>query len=399
MEARHRPFLLSVISIGGAIAGIFLVNTLSVARPREFLPPHSYEEIVSGLREQKAAGLTQFLEELPRALDEIDLSDRQVDSLLDELEKIQETDPYQEAVSAQIGAERTFVNRQAAWTIRLILPERVERRRLRVWLDSLRELPLEERTTKILSRIESLQKLLEVTHPLVRGLSEVGGAGVPFILRYPSQDNFVRLSIVEALSQIQDPRGVDYIVSVLQTKGEYAFPYRIKAVQALANFRGEKVVKALLEVLKEDPFPVTRQAARSLTAVTGEHFGLLFNEDSKTWEAWVQAPDKKTFKPTRVERSQQKMEALIERLFERYLSARIKTPDNGEDLLLAQKEGMKLLSQDLRSLGKPVVPLLVFQCRIRMEQNPAQEKELKIWTEKLLRLLGWPEAQRAAAFL
>ena len=93
------------------------------------------------------------------------------------------------------------------------------------------------------------------------------------------------------------------------------------------------------------------------------------------------------------------MEALIERLFERYLSARIKTPDNGEDLLLAQKEGMKLLSQDLRSLGKPVVPLLVFQCRIRMEQNPAQEKELKIWTEKLLRLLGWPEAQRAAAFL
>jgi len=404
VETRQRPILRPLSA--SLIAGLIWAAATAVAAQGEAPPRRSSEQVIAALREKRGKDLTHFLRGLPRLLEKVDLSDRHLESLLAELQRIQETDPYQEKVSGWIevkgvgiGGEKVFVNREAASLLRLTLPEWVDRHRLRLWLNSLRELPLEERTTKILSRIESLQKPLDVTHPLVRGLNELGPAGVPFMLRYPSQDNNVRLSIVEALSQIEDPRGADYIIGLLQTKGEYAFPYRATAVRALANFEGEKVIRALIDVLKEDPFPVRQEAARALTAVTGKHFGLLFNGDAKTWIAWLETPDKRIFKPTGIQRSLREKELVIEQLFDRYLEARIQIQGNGEDLLLTQKEGMKRVSQDLRSLGKPVVSLMVYQCRIRMEQNPRQEKELKVWTQKLLRSLRWPEAKQATASL
>ncbi len=412
METRQRSILRPIREILAAVLLLSAATALADQKKIPFRP--SSEQIVTGLRQKQAKELTRYLRGLPHLLREMDLSDRQMDSLLAELRRIQETDPYQEKVSGWIGiggveiggigigrvgigGQKAFINREVAALIRFTLPEWVEHRRLRIWLESLRELPLEERTTKILSRIESLQRPLEETHPLVRGLGRMGGSGVPFMLRYPSQDNNVRLSLVEALSHIRDPRGADYIIGLLQTKGEYAFPHRGRAVRALAGLGGEKVVRALIGVLEGDPFPVRREAARSLTAVTGRQFGLLFNEEAKTWTAWLASQAKETFKPAEIQRSPREIESLIERLFDRYLSARIKTPDNAEDFLLDQKRGRKRLVEELRLLGKPAVPMMVLQCRIRMEQNPRQEKELKRWTRRLLRALKWPEARRAAA--
>ena len=415
------------------LLGTFLLSGIAGAAQGEAPPRRSSEEVIAALREKRGKELTRFLRGLPRVLEEVELSDRHLESLLAELQRIQETDPCQEKVSGWIeikgvgiGGDKVFVNREAASLLRLTLPEWVDRHRLRLWLKGLRELPLEERTTKILSRIESLQRPLETTHPLIRGLTDLGDAGVPFILRYPSQDNLVRLAIVEALSHIRDPRGAEFIIGLLQTKGEYAFPYRAAAVRALGRFEGEKVVRALTEVLRENGFqegfrriPTTatmplpeskpplyeqeevgllREAASSLRAVTGKDFGILFNEEYKTWAGWLEAPDPQRFRPAALGRSEGEMRWLIENLFRRYLDGTTKMPENPENSLV-QKKGIKSAGEDLRSLGKRVVPLLVFQCRIRMEQNPRQEKELKAWTQKLLRSLKWPEASRAAASL
>jgi len=371
----------------------------------------SGEAILKNLTEKSDEELSKFISFLDYDLDKSGLSDEELDAIIERLLVIQEKDPYKTTVQFKGPPHEVYPNRHAT-------RQCVFRFRLQKIANGFRKLPMKERIAAITECISHPPKM-EYLGPgaFSKELVVAGADAVPFIVKYKPVKSFLRRQVVQALEEIGDPRGIDYIIEVLQTPAQdYRFERPI-AAKALAKFEGNKVIQALIAALKDEtseqidrhlpqaPSPthkpyigrcytVQLAAAESLTSITKKNWGLLFNEDFQTWSAWLSAKGQPDFDPRAVRRSPEDLVRLVRFLFHRYMSARPNPwqPHNS----LESAEACRSLAGDLKSLGVAVVPLILDEYRARLADTPIWEEELARWTKQLLNALEWKEAKQSA---
>jgi hypothetical protein len=372
--------------------------------------------ILNCLKTEHGEELHQFLSSLRGVAGTSEFGDDEIDPIIAELVRIQDSDPYQKDVAAaKDSADRkvtVFPNRMAA-------RERVFRFQFQKIANALRQLPLGQRVAGIVDGIEHPPTTLQYESvELFKGeLIRAGKDAVPFIIQHKPKQPYHRRAIVQALAAIGDQRGIDYIIEVLKS-GDESFQFeRPIAAKALGEFDDKEVKEALVDALKDETFQeidrhqpqsvhvdhnpyvgryysVQHAAAKSLTRLTGKDWGLLYNEDYGTWAAWLHSENPDTFSPNSVVRTDAEVARLVESLFHRYMSARPNPwqPQNALDT----PEGVRSVSADLKQLGPRVVLLLVNSYRARVSDTPLWRDELRKWTNSLLEELGWEEAKEAA---
>ena len=404
-------------TIGCFLAFLFLVSAASFAAEKpEPTKNLSGEAILNRLKEKQGEALHEFIMSVEHDLEypDLNLTDPDIDRIVERLTLIEETDPYQKEVESKGGRLTVFPNRHAA-------RDSIYRFKSEKIANSLRQLPVGPRVARIADELEHPRDYKFGYDPrgiFVRELRRTGQEGVPFMVECKSADPRVRGTFAITLGEIGDPRGVDYIIAVMQSsKGPYVTSTGYE-VRALAKFEGKKVVSALVDALQDNRFVdvdrrmppqmpppgykpymgrcfgVQLDAAQTLTTVTKKNWGLLYNEDYQTWRAWLDADHPDAFSPAAVKRTDKELADLVEMLFHRYMSARPNPWQPQNDL--ATEEGLKELSAALKQFGPGVVPLLTEECRARICATPLWKKELNEWTKKLLLGLDMPEARKAA---
>jgi len=341
-------------------------------------------------------------------------SDKEIDSIVEKLLEIQKTDSYSEEISVKGEKKTVYPNRLAVRAC-------VFRCRFQKIANNLRALPMEQRVDGIIEGMLDPPELRHATVELFANeLVLAGKEAVPFIVKHKPKLPYVRRKIVWALAEIGDSEAVPYIIETLENGRKdvcYALP---GAAKALGRFKGEKVVVALIAALndptsqyverkqpqhkpsgdsKHKPrigkcYCVRHAAALSLTQVTGHDWGLVYNEDPKTWSSWLESGDRDSFSPNSVERSEKDKKALVEFLFHRYMSA-CPAPDQSPNAL-ATPEGIDSIAKGLEPLGKSIVPVLVEKCDAIVADSPVWRDELRKWTIKILSSLPWDEAAQSA---
>lgn len=402
---------------------VFFLSTLcSCGQPTAPSPQVSEnaitgDEILKHLNTKQDEELHQYLIILRNISRNYRFADAEVDPIITQLLVIQDSDPYQKQVDVKDSENRKltlYVNRRAS-------NECIFRFRFQKISNSLDRLPLEQRVAKIIDGIENPIRGMgySTDQSFIRELVRVGEDAVPFIVQYNPEHSSHRRAIIRALVAIGDPRGIEYIIEVLNTPGDSFRFARPDAAKALGTFDDtKKVVPALVKALKDEtywdvdrklpqsPSPdhipyngrhytVQHAAATSLTKLTGNDWGLFYNEDYRTWATWLLSGSPDSFSPESMDRNDAEVEKLIEYLFHRYMSAR-PNPWQSENTL-ETPEGISNLSADLKSPGLRVVPLLVKEYYARVEEDPVWHNELQEWTRSLLQSLEWDEANKAAA--
>lgn len=372
--------------------------------------------ILSGLKAKQGEELHGLIVFLDANCDKLRLTDQEIDPIIEQLLAIQKTDPYQKTVEAFKDPTRrevtVFPNRGA--TDQCIFRFQFQKVR-----NALRRLPLDERVDKIIEGIEHPPKgfHFETVGSFEEELIRAGHDAVPFIVQHKPKESYHRRAVVGALAAIGDPRGIDYIIEVLNTPDD-AFRFeRPIAAKALAKFKDPRVVPALVKALQDETredidrhlpqvespnhkpyigryYSVQHAAAQSLTELSGKDWGLLYNEDHRTWSSWRHSDHPDSFNPGRVERSDQETAKLIEYMFHRRMSARPNPwqPQN----MLETPDGVRRLTADLKPLGTRVVPLVVDEYHARIKETPLWQDELRKWTRELLTALDWNNAKEAA---
>ena len=251
-------------------------------------------------------------------------------------------------------------------------------------------------------------------------LIRAGSDAVPFIVQHKPKEPYNRRAVVNALAAIGDPRGIDYIIEVLNTPGDSFRFERPIAAKALAKFSEKRVVMALIGALQDEThedidrhlpqqeraghkpyigryFSVQHAAAQSLTDITGKDWGLLYNEDYLTWSSWLRSEHPDTFSPATLDRSGPERAKLVGYMFHRYMSGRPNPwqPQN----TLATSAAVRSLAMDLKQLGPSVVPLIVNEYHARVKETPLWHEELREWTKELLEAFDWSEAKESAKTL
>jgi len=376
------------------------------------------KEIVDGLREKQDEELHGFIRFLDSTFDRSQLTDEEIDSIIEQLLVIQESDPYQ-----TFNTVKGPANNQTAWfPNRWATRQCIFRFRFQKTANSLRQLPLEQRVNKFMDGIENPPNYFDFDSlgALAGELVHAGTNAVPYIVQHKPKIPFYSRAVVNALVEIGDPRGTAYIIEVLNTPDDSFRFARQDAAKALANFDSEQVVMALIETLNDEThqdidrrmpqfnvpghksyigryYTVQHAAAQSLTELTGKDWGLLFNEDYQTWATWLLSDKSASFNPADVERSDEQAAELVTSMFHRYMSARPNPwqPQN----VLATAAGISELSNGLKHLGVRVVPLIVDGCQARINETPLWQDELRQWTRSLLQSLEWKEAVAAAQAL
>jgi hypothetical protein len=361
--------------------------------------------ILEGLTEKQGVDLYAFIK-LCYIVDKPHLSDQEIDRIVERLLIIQSHDAYQRKVPAKVpsGTVDGFVNRGAA-------ADCVYKFRFQKLANALRREPMPERVRMIIHHLD---------HPPIEGCStrywftdelvRAGSNAVPYMIQYKP----CRYYLVDPLAELGDPRGIDYLIELLKTQHD------IYAAGALVKFNDKKVIPALLEALRDDKFEgvyreapvevekhgkpylgrfyrVQQTAAECLSKVTGKNWGLVYNEDYITWEAWLRAGRPDGFKPGEVSRTDKDVARLVEYLFHRYMSGR---PNSWQPQNSFMNQGATgALAADLKQLGIRVVPAITNECRIRIKESPLWKDELGNWTKSLLVAFEWPEATRASESL
>jgi len=368
--------------------------------------------ILNGLKAKQGEELHDFISFLDGRFDKSHLTDQEIDPIIEQLLVIQKSDPYQKTVEAFKDPLRRQVE---IFPNRVATEECIHRLQLQKVANALRQLPLDQRVDKI---IEGMHQSFQNDF-FVGELVRAGKDAVPFIVQHKPKESYSR-PVVDALASIGDPRGIDYIIEVLNTPGDLFRMERPIAAKALANFNDKKVVSALVGALQDQThedidrhlpqmytpghkayigryFSVQHAAAESLTKITGKDWGLIYNEDYRTWSSWLRSEHPDTFTPVLVERSAPETAKLIEYMFHRYMSARPNPwqPQN----TLQTPDGVGNLTTGLRQLGTGVVPLIVNEYRARVKESPLWDDELRKWTTELLQTLDWNEAREAVRTL
>jgi len=379
------------------------------------VPRLDYRWVADGLRVKEGPELLHVLKAIAFAPGLPRFADSELEELLKALERIRERDAFSKEHYTPEGIRETrYPNRVAANPALA----RLTYQRL---VNPLHKAPMKKRIDRLIDYLEkppapSYELSMEFTNELIYA----GKPGVPFIVQRKPKDPSHRRALVYALGRIGDPRGVDYLIDALKVPGEGAIHLRGATARALAGFKEEKVIQALINALRDGayvevekklpsipgPEPkrfvgpyylVRHEASESLSAITGHRWGFLLNEDHRAWSEWIRQGRKKDFDPLGLEISDEELAGLVRLLFDRYMSGRPERP--GPEVLLGNKDGDRALADELRALGKRSVRLMVAQCRLRIGQAPIWEQELKRWTGSVLGHLEWPEAREAAAAL
>src|SRR6266446_1749375 len=383
-------FITAVLSIG-----ICFVARLHADTPVENVPVITGEAILKDLSEKQGTELFDFLSLVrrsfyardwsinksaspgqragnseparaqPKPSVQFKLTNQEIDRILERLVAIQTSDPCQKEGGSKGGEKRIlFPNRRVSEScIHLFQFEKIA--------NGLRELPMEERVRNIMDGLDRQDHLVVGSDShLSAELVRAGRDAVPFIVQY--KPLLASRWVISALVKIGDPRGIEYILTVLKTQ-EARFQYeRPIAADALAKFNDKRVVPSLVDALQDESFQnidrnepqlvgtthnpcigryylVQHSASRSLTALTGKDWGHLYNEDYKTWSSWLRSEDRDKFTPAVVPRSDDETAKLVEYVFHRYMSARPNAwqPQN----ILAGESGVRSVAADLKQLG------------------------------------------------
>lgn len=121
-----------------------------------------------------------------------------------------------------------------------------------------------------------------VSEEASKALVKIGSYAVkPLInvLNYP--DFGARLEALKALGEIQDPRAVSPILSVLKNDIEVV-AVRQASVLALSNI-GKPAIEPLIAALDDENWRVRMCASEALVKITGKYFGY---ENSEKWREW-----------------------------------------------------------------------------------------------------------------
>ncbi|MBI3987627.1 MAG: HEAT repeat domain-containing protein [Lentisphaerae bacterium] len=406
-------------TIGMAIAAVcafHVISTTDAWGQKENSTPLSFEAILQGLNSKQGEELKEFIVHLDYAYDKSLLTDSENDRIIERLLAIQNTDPYREILAVKRGRVTTFPNRDVARPC-------VFRFQWQNTVNRLRRLPLEQRVAGIMEDIAHppTNFAYGTTACYSKELAAAGSNAVPFILRFKPKEPYARRAIINALAAIGDPRAADYIIEVLKIQDDAFRSERPIAASSLAQFDGKKVIQALIEALKDETcealdrgrsaqqhsmphisrvgryYSVQHAASQSLTRLTGNDWGLLFNEDYRTWSAWAKFSHRGRFKPAEVRRSTEETAMLIEKMFHRYMSARPNPWQSQNDM--DTDEALCGLAEDLKQFGETVVSLLVTECGTRIGESPEWTDVLAPWTCRLLLQLQQPDAHRAASEL
>ena len=388
--------------------------TFGATVPTEYNPNITGEAVLNGLSEKQGEDLLGFIIFLHRKFESSKLTDQEIDSIIDRLLKIEASDPYQKKTASFKGNGETvrFPNRGESHGC--LFHFRFEK-----IANSFRKLPIAERINRIMDGIEHPPKIMNYSTTMAfrQELVSAGREAVPFIVQHEPVEPYHRRAVVTALEELADPRGIDYIVEVLQEKRDSFRLERPIAAEALGTFKDQTAVPSLVGALQDETmqmidrdlpqvptaghkpymsryYSVQAKAAESLTKLTGKAWGFLYNEDYDTWSAWLHSDHQDTFKPAAVPRSDKEAAKLMEYMFHRYMSARPNPwqPENA----LETGDGVRGLSADLNQLGARVVPLIVEECHARIREMPIWKDKLEKWTAILLLTLDWPEAKNAA---
>ena len=412
-----KTFALFVAFSLGAFGSIPQLHAQTAGRS-ETKPTGS--QIVRELNAKQDRELNHYITAVGSKVDELELTNDELDAIIAQLTVIQNTDPYQQQVAGFKGdknrSRTKFPNRDTAKSY-------VARFKFQKLANELRKLPMEERVNTIVAGIKQPpgEGKLASVYAYTKELLRTGKEAVPFIVQHQFQESYHRQEIIKLLATLGDPQGIDYIIEILQTPGDEFARDRPVAAEALANFRAGRVVVALVQALQDDTtvignrfqpqisrpgdknylahsFPVRQAAAQSLSQITGKDWGLLFNEDHLTWVSWLNAQDRARFTPADVKRSEEQLEALITALFHAYMSGRFPNhsfPRNA----LASEEGIQALADDLNQLGPAVVPLIVKEYQAHLAETPDWHDMLQAWTKNILLAMDREDAQKAAETL
>ena len=187
-----------------------------------------------------------------------------------------------------------------------------------------------------------------------------------------------------------------------------------KVSKELGNFKDSKVIETLIEALTDPTFgihrknPIYRQmgrskfedagpvttgrfysirnkAAKSLNKIIGHnnYWGPVYNEDHKTWAEWFNTKKRYNFSPKSITRTEKEKEILIEFLFHYYMSRRV-------------TKNVRVIADDLKPLGKTVIPMIIKNCNHHIAKAAIWETELKTWTKQLLQALPSKDASELA---
>lgn len=112
---------------------------------------------------------------------------------------------------------------------------------------------------------------------------------VPLLLRHFGDENAaLRLEVAKALQRLHNPVAVDALVQRLRPSVEREDEVRAESATALGQYAENRVVQSLVASLADPSLLVNRNAAASLTTLTGQEFGL----DRRSWLRWLKdSPD------------------------------------------------------------------------------------------------------------
>lgn len=419
------------ISLLVAVAG-FVVYALAVGLPpnrpaaptatedgAESAARLSATEIVQALRSWRDKNLNELIYALEKRAHSRTFTNDEIDPMIEELVRIERDDPY------QVEARESKSPRPSA-TTRLFYANRVAAARAIVPLEfhkivnNVRMLPMQERVVALIEHIEQRTIIhgSDVSAWFENELVDAGPDAVPFIVAHEPRIPAFRRTYVSVLGRIGDQWAIDYIVRVLADREGSDFLTRAQAAEALGAFHDDRATAALIDALSDgavetvdrclgqvpDPkhipckgqlFRVQYYAGISLTKVTGLDWGPVFNEDVKTWSAWLTSPERASFRPHAVPRTDAEVAELMEKLFHRFMSGR-PNPYQRQNAL-AEPSGVSKIAEDLRPLGARIGTELTRLYGVHASETPVRRDELRSWTTKVLRKLDLPGAADAAA--
>jgi hypothetical protein len=326
--------------------------------------------------------------------------------------KIQYRDPF--FVTQKDGAyeDKYYQNRYAARTL-------VLRLRIQKLVVPLLKLPMEERVKKLLQFIEEPPRFLaETTRHFTQELVFAGKEAVPFIIKHRLKDSYHRGRVAEALGTIGDLRALDYIIEILQSDEKESQREKRYAAFALANFKDDKAIRALVEALSDDAFTtpekdlprepgpnprpfigrfyfVKHAAGFALSEISGMDWGPLYNEEYRTWDTWMKNGKPEDFEPSTLKRTEEEWRDLFIKLFDRFTSPSVYELPPGRQIFNS-KEGYMQMARELHAVGVKSVDYMMDEFKKKLEDNPNWDQAMGLWVRSILRLLPWPEAKKQA---
>lgn len=398
------------------------------------------EELQRRIADSSGKGRSGLLEQLGGDVRDLTLTKDQIDVLIEQLKVIQENDPYQEPRWGKVqrtpeNARMIFVNRGRA--TRLI--EELGYRKITI---DLAALPLDQRISALMEYVEGKSPGKYESGWFSVELWRIGTDAVPPIMERMQATAEHDHIYVSLLSQIGDPRGVEAVVlalrrtpadgssrlcDVIQSLRAYEWSYdkwkertaqRDDMVDLLGIDWRQAAAASLIEVLRSEVrvisdarmrqqsrvgdetfpyrlYPVRQCAAEALSGITGEHWGMLFNEDHATWQGWSSAAAGQDFDPLDVPRTDQELAALIENFTYGCMRQNMRFYD-WENRRLHEDSTLKTDIASLVRLGPRAVTMLVDTNQSITTEFPVWEEELKLWMIRLLEAMDTTEAREAA---